>query len=393
MADAPMPARQRKRFSLSGSIGFERRIATQQERIANQTLAVLPPDAFRALLLCDSYGRGEGVRLRGADGKEVADSYKYAVVLARTDQPLRSAVETTLNQLASSLTKMFGVAIRYRLFREERLYDTPLSFPQADLRWSGRLLRGDPRVVERMTTAPFEQLAPGEMLWQHIEQGLGLLRNQQRLRLGVSLTEDERQEFFRHLIRTVLFCGDLRLAVIGRYHPAHAEKRARLAAQDQRHHRKFMTLYTLAHDAYAEMDASGFANGHLLDWQARVVWLWLDALRRFEYWRRGGRALPSWEYYCRPRLAKGQSWMMGPIERLNANLEHFGTKGLRSQPQWALRHPRERLIGAMPLLLGGPQTAPESDAAAALSVPAGTSWPRTVDAFLRLCECHREECR
>lgn len=385
MADAPLPSHRRKRFSLSGTIGFERRIAAQQQRIADQVLAVLPPDQFRALLLCGSYGRGEGVRLRGADGKEMADRYDYAVILSRTDQPLRAAVTATLSQVGESLSRETGVAIRFRLVRAEQLQDMPLSFAQADLRWSGRLLRGDLRVVERMTTRPFEHLAPGEMLWQLVEHGIGLLRNQERLRLDASPRDAERETFFRHLIETLLVCGDLRLAVVGRYHPSHAEKLGRLAALDQLHHRKFMTLYRLAHAAYADMDVSGFAAGHPLDWQARVVWVWLDTLRRFERWRRGVPAPTTWEYYCHPGLGKGQGRKTTLLERVRSNLEHFGPQGVKSQPLWALRHPRERLIGAMPLLLGGPQTAPDPRVAAALAVPPGASWPGTVDAFLRLC--------
>ncbi|EIC22640.1 hypothetical protein [Thiorhodovibrio frisius] len=389
MADAPFPARRRKRFSLSGTIGFERRIATDQQRIANQVLALMPPDEFRALLLCGAYGRGEGVRLRGHDGKEIADCYEYAVILGRSDQPLRTAVANTLNQLASALTATTGVAIRFRLFREEQLHLKPLSFPQADLRWSGRLLRGDARVIERMTDQPFEHLAPGAWLWQLVEEGQGLLRNQEWLRLGTHLDGDNQQQFFRHLIASVLICGDLRLALVGRYHPAHAEKLARLEALDQRHHRKFMTLYELAHRAYGDTDIRAFSAGHPLDWQARVAWLWLDALRRFEHWR-SGRVLPSWESYCQPHLGKGQGWGTSLAERLSANLAAFGPQGLKAHPLWSLRHPRERLIGAMPLLLGGPQTAPEPAVAAALSLPAGTSWPRTVETFLHSYEHCRD---
>jgi hypothetical protein len=121
-----------------------------------------------------------------------------------------------------------------------------------------------------------------------------------------------------------------------------------------------------------------------------VSWLWLDSLRRFEQWRRGGRVLPSWEYYCRSRPAKGQGWNSRLGERLTSNLASFGAASLKAQPGWSLRHPRERLIGAMPLLLSGPQTAPEPAVAAALSLPPGTSWPRTVEAFLRLCESHSD---
>jgi hypothetical protein len=390
LADAPLPARPRKRYSLAGSIGFERRIASDQKRVAEQVQALLPPDHFRALFLCGAYGRGEGVRLRGADGKEVADRYEYGVIVGRTDARLRAAIDATLRRLAEARSATTGVPMRFRLLREEQLRDRLLTFPQADLRWSGRLLCGDGRVIEQMTERPFEQLAAGEMLWQHLEQGLGLLQNQAWLRSATSLGVTERARFFRHLIETVLSCGDLRLAVVGRYHPSHAEKLARLAALEQRHHRKFMTLYALAHRAYAEMDVRGFEDGHPLDWQARVAWLWLDALRRFEQWRAGGRLLPTWDAYCRPRPHKGQMVKASLGDRVRANLASFGPGVLRTQPRWALRHPRERLIGAMPLLLGGPQTAPEPIVAAALMLPPGTSLSRTIAAFLELCEAYRD---
>jgi hypothetical protein len=389
MADAPLPARRRKRFSLSGTIGFERRIGADQRRIVDQTLAVLPPDHFRTLLLCGAYGRGEGVRLRDANGREIADRYQYGVILGRTEARLRAAVDLTLKQLAGVLSATTGVAIEYRIFREEQLQAAkPLSYPMADLRWSGRLLHGDPHPVARMTERPFEHLAPGELLWQLIREGQQLLRNQEQLRASTSLTPTEQLTFFRRLITAVLMCGDLRLATSGRYHPSHPEKLRRLEALDERHHRKFMALYQLAHRAYADLDTQAFATGHPLDWQARVVWLWLDALRRFERWRRG-RDLPGWEPYCHPYPGKGQGHVARLGERLAANLATFGLSGLRSHPLWSLRHPRERLIGALPLLLGEPRTSPEPAVAAALSLPTGTSWPRTVEVFLSYYACYQ----
>lgn len=384
MADAPLPTRRRKRFSLTGTIGFERHIGADQRYITEQTLAVLPPDQFRALFLCGPYGRGEGVRLRDAHGREIADRYDYGVVLGRTDARLRAAVDQTLKQLARVLSAKTGVGIEYRLFREEQLQATELSYPLADLRWSGHLLSGDPGPVARMTQRPFEHLAPGELLWQLAREGQNLLRNQEQLRVSPRLTPAERVIFFRRLLTSVLMCGDLRLASIGQYHPSHPEKLRRLEALDERHHRKFMSLYQLAHRAYPDLDIQAFETGHPLDWQARVVWLWLDALRRFERWRRG-RDLPGWEAYCHPYPSKGQGHAAHLGARLQANLAIFGVRGLKSHPLWSVRHPRERLIGALPLLLGGPQTSPEPAVSAALSLPSGASWPHAVEVFLRHC--------
>ncbi|MBK1649964.1 hypothetical protein [Rhabdochromatium marinum] len=384
LADAPLPLRRRKRFSLAGSIGFERHIAADQERIADQVLALLPPDHFRALLLCGAYGRGEGVRLRAANGKEIAERYDYGVVVAGTDPGLRAAMEASLRRVADSLSATTGVPLHFRLFREEYLHQRSLSFAQADLRWSGRLLRGDPGAVECMTARPFEHLDPGELLWQLVEHGLGLLHNQEQLRTTSHLSEHARLAFFAHLIRAVLMCGDLRLAVVGQYHPAHAEKLARLEALDQRHHRKFMALYQVAHRAYATLDSDAFLEGHPLDWQARVVWLWQDALRRLEAWRRG-RAPNSWEAYCRPYPGKGQGAVHSVIGQLRANLAGFGVRPVMRHPLWALRHPRERLISAMPLLLSGPQTTPEPVVAAALALPPGTRWPDAVKHCVQHC--------
>lgn len=389
LADAPLPLRRRKRFSLSGTIGFERHIASDQARIADRVTALMPPDQFRALYLCAAYGRGEGVRLRAANGKEIAERYDYGVVLGRSDAPLRAAVAASLGELADALARELGVAVRFRVFRAERLNAPRLSFAQADLRWSGRLLRGTAEAVEYMSERPFEHLAPGEWLWHLLEEGLGLINNQERLRRSAQLAEYERPAFFRNLIRAVLACGDVRLALAGRYHPSHPEKLTRLQALDLRHHRKFMAFYQIAHRAHPDLDDGAFGDGHPLDWQARASWLWLDALRRFEHWRRK-RPITSWEAYCRPYPSKGQGWRSSPLASLTMNLATCGAHGIGRQPLWALRPPRERLLGAMPLLLGGPQTAPEPAVLAALCLPAGSHWPGTVERFLRQCERHRD---
>ncbi len=115
-----------------------------------------------------------------------------------------------------------------------------------------------------------------------------------------------------------------------------------------------------------------------------MVRLWLDTLAWFEGVR-SGRPVPDWEGFASPRLAKGQGRdTLALPANLARNLRDFGPGGLLRNPGWARRHPRDRLISALPLLLAGPGAPASPALAAALGVARGTPWPATTERFLGL---------
>jgi len=82
-----------------------------------------------------------------------------------------------------------------------------------------------------------------------------------------------------------------------------------------------------------------------------------------------GRPIPDWEGYAAPTLGKGQGRATLALPgNLARNLKTFGPLGLLRHARWAFRHPRDRLISALPLLLANPGAAASPAVADALEI-------------------------
>jgi hypothetical protein len=83
----------------------------------------------------------------------------------------------------------------------------------------------------------------------------------------------------------------------------------------------------------------------------------------------------DWDAYASPRRGQGLACHGGKLPaNLVRNLRHLGGTAVLRNLAWAGRHPRDRLAGALPLLLaakGAPASAP---LAAALGLSRGVPW-------------------
>ncbi len=389
-----------RRYTLDGGPAVEARIAADQQRIAAAVTEFVPAATFVALVLMGGYGRGEGGYVSTDHGPAPCNDYDYFVVIQRTAGAERAALHRRLGALAETLTAAVGVEVDFALLAAEHFKRAEYSLMNAEMRWGHHVVAGAPDVLQGMRDMPFRGLPHGELTRLMLNRGALLLMDQQcllerrSLGAGGGLDARERAIFFRYLFKAVLACGDARLAAMGQYHPSYPEKLARLQApppdlsgSDRQHpdpmprHEAFLQLYRLAyrhkfHPAYDE-----FSEARPADWLARVVRQWTTTLRAFEH-HRLGRSFADWRAYCRPDLPKGQG---GPVLRnIGANARDFGTRELLRRPRRALRHPRERLIAALPLLLTGPGSLLDPCAATALGLPPNIRWKLAAERFLAL---------
>jgi hypothetical protein len=372
------------RYTLDGDPAVESRIAADQALIARAVEALLSPPALRALVLMGGYGRGEGgYVLRGGRPAPYND-YDYFVVVRGVDSPRRRALQEALAQAARALEHEVGVEVDFALLREEGLPKAEYSLMNAEMIWGHRVISGDPHVLAAMPDMPFGTLPPGEFTRLLLNRGALLLMNRQRLAAGAPLGADGQEVFFKYLFKAVLACGDARLAGSGQYHPSYVHKRERLAAMHWEGKGDFLDLYAQAWEAKFHPDYGRYAEADPARWQERVVALWLATLTWYEQVHTG-KPIPDWETYCSAAVPKGQgrrSWW--GLRNAAITLRDFGPVELLRSPRWSLRYPRERLISALPLLLSRPHDVLPPAPARALSLSAGTSWPESAEAFLRL---------
>jgi hypothetical protein len=385
IAGVEQPAPPAQRYTLDGPDDVEARIDQDQRQVAEAVRAVCDPDHFGALVLVGGYGQGAGGFERTAEGPQPYEGYDYRLIVRRSNAAWRAEVDERLGGLAREQSVRLGVPVQIVLWREERLPALPATLENAEIRWGHRIVDGDPQSMRAMPPLPFYGIAPGEMTRRLLERGLGLLENQQRLLRAEPFDAKANRHYFDNLFRAVLAAGDAKLAAARQYHPSYPERLERLHALDVRHHSKFMGLYELAYRQRFRPDYSAFAGEHPDDWHIRGVWVWLDNLRALEE-RRLGRPIGDWHAYCRARMPKGQSvGFGGPLRAVFMNARRLGAAALLRQPLRAARHPRERLIAALPLLLAERGSRIDRCIAQALAIPADASWQEASLALLENC--------
>lgn len=377
------------RWTLDGDAGVEARIGADQRLIAQAVMDTVPAEQLVALVLIGGYGRGEGGFILTPDGPAPYNDYDYFVLVRKGNGAPRAALRSTLAALGKTLRQQVGVEVDLELLPAEQLKRAEPSLVFAEMRWGHRVVAGELRALNVMPRMPFHRIPPGEITRLMLNRGALLLMNQQRLDSrrpedpDPDLADTERELFMKYLFKAVLACGDARLAAAGMYHPSYPEKLKRLESlpDPMSDHADFLGLYRVAYEQKFRPNPARLDNTPLAQWQARVVSLWAETLRGFET-RRLGRPVPDWRPYCRTLPAKGQRSTL--LRNLGVTLRDFGPLEPVRRPLRALRYPRERLIGVLPMLLAEyGDTAPRC-AARALGLPGRSEWHRVAERFLAL---------
>ncbi len=382
----PNPAPPPLHYTYDANLLVEQQIATDQQLLAARMLTRISPVHLRGIFLIGRYGRAEGGYQIDSNGQpHPINGYEYSILISDSNAQQRRLIRARLAHLAATWHRRRGVSVSFQLLRQERLSDPPIRLAAAEMCWSRRLIAGDPVVLKQLPALPFHHVDPSEITRLLLQRGQLLLLTQQQLRDRNAYSESGRNQFFNRLCQVILGCGEARLAAIGRYHPVASEQLSRLENMGGSHHARFMSLYHLANQYLNCHEVEDLRNAHLLEWQARIMWLWSDSLRQFEAQRRG-HLLQSWEAECHPRHDKGQRSVDGRWQHLFLNAQQFGWTELFRHPRWALRHPRDRLISVLPLLLTTHHSYPDATVTAALALSPQTDWAQTTATFLAHCQ-------
>ncbi|MCH9670113.1 MAG: hypothetical protein K0U93_01580 [Gammaproteobacteria bacterium] len=358
-------------------------IGEHQKLVADAVIATVPAESFVALVLIGGYARGEGGVWYGPDNSPGPyNDYDYFVVVRGTDGAERARLAAALRATAHELEHAVGVEVDFALLRQDKLGSAEYSLMNAEMLWGHRVVAGDNAVLNVMPAMPFAGLPLGEFTRLMLNRGSLLLLNQVAL-LRDGLSEAQaREQFVKYLFKSVLACGDARLATEGRYHPSYPEKRTQLtsAGADV----EFLNLYDLALEAKFLPNYDQHIQADLASWQTSVVDLWLATFKSLES-RRLSRALRSWAEYVSPMVPKGQatSRALSGARNIAVNWRDFGLDEFWRNPRWLRRHPRERLISTLPLLLSEPQAQRLGVGATdALRLDADASWLEGSEQFL-----------
>jgi hypothetical protein len=341
------------RYTLQGPDEVESRIARDQAVVAMAVRDVVPAQVLAALVLAGGYGRGEG-GFRWSGGRAVPyNDYDYFLVVRGVARNALAGLRETVQALAARLGRELAIEVDFALLEEERLPRLPACLMYSELKWRSRTLLGDAAVLDAIPSPAVGDLPLAEYSRMMLNRGALLLMNAQALRDGGAAGPADVERFLRYFSKGILAAGDARLAAARQYQVPTTERRRALAQMDWHGHERFMALYELAtRIRFGGADVGEAQRRNCAYLQRRVEGEWLAAYRLLEATRLRCE-FGNWEHYASPAIGKGQAtqhWL-APAHHLWLALSREGPALLRTAPIGWLRHPRERLMAALPLLL------------------------------------------
>ncbi|HEY2329386.1 MAG TPA: hypothetical protein VGI63_06190 [Verrucomicrobiae bacterium] len=342
----------RARFTLDGSNKLEHNLALVCKKILKEIQDVLPRRKFAALLLGGGYGRGEGGVLKTASGDRPYNDLEFYVFVRGNNWLNEQRFDQKLRRLAHELTPEAGVEVEFKIISTTKLRRSPASIFYYDLVVGHRKLLGDENLLvgcEHHRDAKNIPLSEATRLLMN--RCSGLLFAREKLEQAV-FTTVEADYVCRNLAKAQLACGDAVLTAYGQYHWSCLKRHERLrlmsAAQFpwpgalQQHHNAGVKFKLHPHRTPLSRDTLQAQHDNIVAFVLKV-WLWLES-------RRLGLHFTSARNYALNPLDKCPG--TNPWRNRLVNAKGFGASAFFSKR--GSRHPRERILNALALLLWEP---------------------------------------
>jgi len=341
------------RFTVDGSAELEDHLARTCAKIAAGLRGLLPVRKLEAVLLGGGYGRGEGGVLRTPAGDRPYNDLEFYVCLRGNRHVNERLHGRALHVLGEILTPQAGVEVEFKIASLRELAAQPVSMFSYDLvaghRW---LIGAESLLAAGAHHREANQIPLAEATRLLMNRATGLLFAQARLERTV-FTAADADFTHRNLAKAELALGDAVLVDHGQYHWSAPERQCRLEriARGEnsawlqalvRHHAAGVAFKLHPERSTAPRDALQPQLRELCR-LAQQTWLWLES-------RRLHRHFHSVDDYV---ACPANKWpdAAGPRNAL-VNLKVLGPRGALGRQ--ALRHPRERILNALALLLWAP---------------------------------------
>ncbi len=352
-SSSPPARKPQPRFTADGSTALEQHLAHTCANIAAGIRGLVPARKLEAVLLGGGYGRGEGGVLRDRDGDRPYNDLEFYVCLRGNRHLNELRFGRALHVLGEILTPQAGVEVEFKITSLRELERAPVSMFSYDLITGHRWLVGDDSLLTRCAhhrTAMEIPLAEATRLLMN--RCSGLLFAKAKLAQS-EFTPADADFVCRNLAKAELALGDALLVVNLCYHWSARERHRqveRLARIEPmpwlhdvcRHHAagvEFKLHPRRSEEARETLLARHIALVEL----ARQVFLWLEE-------RRLDASFPSPRDY-----ALGSRNKCPELSRARNILINANALGWRPVLEGrAGRHPRERILHALALLLWEP---------------------------------------
>lgn len=338
------------RFTTDGSRELEQHLALTCAKIAAGIRGLVPARLLEAALLGGGYGRGQGGVLRTPAGDRPYNDLEFYVCLRGNRHFNELRFGRALHVLGEILTPQAGVEVEFKITSLREIARAPVSMFSYDLITGHRWLIGDDSLLAPCAhhlDAAAIPLAEATRLLMNRCSGLLLAKEKLEKR---EFTGADADFVRRNIAKAELALGDALLVAHGCYHWSARERHrlverlARTGTQAWlhdvcRHHAAGVAFKLHPERCHATRETLLPQHSHVVE-LAREVFLWIES-------RRLATTLSTVSDYAlslrnkSPELASARNALvsvkaLGPRPLLDAR---------------AGRHPRERVLNALALLL------------------------------------------
>ncbi len=343
----------RPRFTLDGSRELEQHLERTCVAIAAGIRGLIPAHRLEGILLGGGYGRGEGGVLQSPAGDRPYNDLEFYVFLRGNRHLNERRYGRALHVLGEILTPQAGIEVEFKISSLRELQAAPVSMFSYDLVTGHyRLFGAEPLLAGATHHRDATQIPLAEATRLLMNRGSGLLFARERLERP-SFTPADADFVARNIAKAELALGDAVLVAHGAYHWSARERHLQLGRIGRDASLPWLDEVRRVHGAAVQFKlhpTRSTDTRELLQTRhaavamlAETVWLWLEE-------RRLGRPYGS---SCDYALCPLDKWPGSPRGRnLLVTAKAAGLRALTCPD--ATRHPRERILNALALLLWCP---------------------------------------
>jgi len=342
------------RFTLDGSEELERHLSQTCEKVLAGIRAIVPSHKLEALLLGGGYGRGEGGVLKTESGDRPYNDLEFYVFIRGNNWLDEWRFGKSLNHLAHELTPEAGVEVELKIISSAKLRRSPASMFYYDLAMGHHRLLGDAKLLGGCVHhCDARNLPLSEATRLLMNRCTGLLLAREKLE-RVFLTTADADFVCRNLAKAQLAFGDAVLTALGQYHWSCLRRHERLRRVSaasapwrdtlQQHHAAGVKFKLHPHQTPLSRADLQTQHENVTAF-ALKVWLWLENCRL------GMDVKSARDYALNPMNKCPDS---NPWRNRLVNAKIFGPAAFLAKHSH--RHPHERILNALALLLWEPAT-------------------------------------
>jgi len=346
------PSHPRPRYTTDGDASLEAHLDAVCARVRDGVTRIISERELHGILLGGGYGRGEGGVLRTPDGDLPYNDLEFYVFVRGSALPAERRHGAALRELGHALEEFAGIEVEFKLVNRRGLQRSGTTMFFHDLVSGHRVVAGSSDLLAGCahhtdgSTIPLHEAT--RLLMNRCS---GLLFAAERLQRE-EFTGEDADFVGRNIAKAQLALGDAVLVVHGLYHSSARVRGTRLSALPApRELPDFASVVHLHGEGVAfKLRPARSAESRevltvrhaVISTLAREVFLWLES-------RRLGAGFSSPRAYAESGCDKCPETPMWRNTLVNARWQ-----GFRAFANSPLRHPRQRLLHALALLLWEP---------------------------------------